>query len=59
MMNGVNYYLLFKGDSIKGGVESSVRGFIKLEAAQTAMVESYRKLAVALNIPVASNGPGN
>lgn len=59
MMNGVNYYLLFKGDSNKGGVESSVRGFIKLEAAQTAMVESYRKLAVALNIPVASNVSGN
>lgn len=59
MINGVNYYLLFKGDNNKGGVEPSVRGFIKLEAAQTAIVQSYRKLAATLNIPVVSNASGN
>ena len=38
-MNAVNYLLLFKGNSDKGGYESSVRGFIKLEAARSAMAE--------------------
>ncbi len=51
-MNVVNYLLLFKGNSDKGGFESSVRGFSKLKAAQAAMAESYRKFAAILNIPV-------
>jgi len=54
-MSAVNYLLLFKGNSDKGGFESSVRGFSKLEAAQTAMAESHRTLASAMNIPIASN----
>lgn len=58
-MNAVNYLLLFKGNSDKGGHEFSVRGFIKLEAAQRAMAESYKELAAVLNIPVSSNRFGN
>lgn len=58
-MNAVNYLLLFKGNSDKGGYESSVRGFIKLEAARSAMAESYRELAAVLNIPVSAHSFGN
>ncbi len=54
-MSVVNYLLLFKGNSDKGGFESSVRGFTKLEAAQAAMDESCKKFAAILNIPVDSN----
>ncbi len=54
-MNAVNYILLFKGNSDKGGFESCVRGFSKLEAAQAAMAESHKTLASALNIPVGPN----
>lgn len=54
-MNAVNYILLFKGNSDKGGFESCVRGFSKLEAAQAAMAESHKILASALNIPIAPN----
>jgi len=51
-MNGVNYLLLLEGNSNNVGPESSVRGFTRLEAAQSAMAESYRRYAAALNIPV-------
>ncbi len=54
-MSAVNYLLLFSGNSNKGGFESSVRGFSKLEAAQTAMAESHKKFAAILNIPVGPN----
>ena len=54
-MNGVNYLLLFKGDSDKGGPEASVRGFNKLEAARAAMVAAYKKMAASMDIPVGSN----
>lgn len=53
-MDGVNYLLLFQGNSDKGGHEASVRGFTKPEAAHAAMVKAYGKLATALNIPVGS-----
>ena len=53
-MSEVNYLLLFKGNSDQGGPEASVRSFTKLEAARTAMAESYRKMAAAMNIPVRS-----
>lgn len=48
----INYLLFFSGDSNSGGQEASVRCFTKLEAAQAAMNESYRRYAAALNIPV-------
>ena len=51
-MKGVNYLLLLEGNSDSAGPESSVRGFSKLEAAQAAMMESYKGYAAALNIPV-------
>lgn len=53
----INYLLLFNGYSNSGGPESSVRCFVKLEAAQVAMTESYRKYAAALNIQSATEGP--
>ena len=53
-MSEVNYLLLFKGNSDKGGPEASVRSFTKLETARTAMAESHRKKAAAMNIPVRS-----
>lgn len=59
MMNAVNYLLLFKGNSRKGGHESSVRGFIKLEAARSAMAESYREYAAALSIPICPKAFGD
>ena len=58
-MSKVNYLLLFKGNSDKGGSEASVRGFTKLEAAQTAMSESYRGIAATMNIPVSSGKISN
>lgn len=54
-MSEVNYLLLFKGNSDKGGPEASVRSFTKLETARTAMAESYSRMAVAMNIPVRSS----
>ena len=59
-MNEVNYLLLYKGDSDKGGPEASVRGFVKLDAATKAMHDDHRKLAAALGIPFdprTSSGP--
>ena len=53
----INYLLLFNGYSNSGGPESSVRCFVKLEAAQAAMTESYRKYAAALNIPAGHGRP--
>ena len=50
-MNKVNYLLLYKGDSDKGGPETSVRCFVELDAAMKAMHDHHRKLAVALGIP--------
>lgn len=58
-MSEVNYLLLFKGNSDKGGSEASVRSFTKLEAAQIAMAESYRKIAATMNIPVSSGMSSN
>lgn len=55
----INYLLLFNGYSNSGGPESSVRCFVKLEAAQAAMTESYRKYAAALNIPAGHGRPRN
>lgn len=58
-MSAVHYLLLFQGDSNHGGQESKVRGFAKLEAAQCAMEESYRKLAASMNIPLSAQTPSN
>ncbi len=58
-MNTVNYLLLFKGYSNQGGCEFSVRGFITLEAAQTAMIESHKKFEAYMNIPVGPNESSN
>jgi len=54
-MSSVNYLLIYKGNSDKGGYESSVRGFSKLEAAQAAMEKEHRKFAAMLDIPVGPN----
>ena len=59
-MNNVNYLLLYKGDSDKGGPETSVRCFVELDAAMKAMHDHHRKLASALGIPFdprTSSGP--
>lgn len=59
-MNKVNYLLLYKGDSDKGGPEASVRCFVELDAAMKAMHDHHRKLAAALGIPFdprTSSGP--
>lgn len=59
-MSEVNYLLLYKGDSDKGGPEASVRCFVELDAAMKAMHDHHRKLAAALGIPFdprTSSGP--
>ena len=59
-MNNVNYLLLYKGDSDKGGPEASVRCFVELDAAMKAMHDHHRKLAAVLGIPFdprTSSGP--
>lgn len=58
-MNTVNYLLLYEGNSNSGGYVSSVRGFIRLEAARSAMLKSYRRLAAAMGVPVGGKGPWN
>lgn len=58
-MNTVNYLLLYEGNSNSGGYVSSVRGFIRLEAARSAMLKSYRRLAAAMGVPVGGKEPWN
>ena len=58
-MSGVNYLLLFKGNSDHGGFESSVRSFSKLKSAQHAMTTSYQRLAASMNIPFGIQAPCN
>lgn len=53
-MSAVQYLLLYKGYSSRGGHESKVRSFAKLEAAQCAMEKSYRKLAASMDIPLSA-----
>ncbi len=49
-MEAVNYLLLYQGRSDRGGHEASIRGFAKLESAQTAMDTAYRSMAAVLNL---------
>ena len=58
-MNTVNYLLLFIGRSDKGGHEATVHSFEGLLAARRAMMESYWRIATALNVPASPTDPGN
>ena len=58
-MKTVNYLLLFIGRSDKGGHEATVHSFEGLLAARRAMMESYWRIATALNVPASPTDPGN